>query len=172
MPLVRLVTYPGPVLRKRAKVVKEVGGKLIETADAMFEIMRENSGIGLAGPQIGLSKRLLVLDIRQDDLPNYVMINPRITRREGSVDAEEGCLSLPDVFGDINRAERVEVAYIDRDGEEQTLEAEGMLARAIQHEIDHLNGVLFIDRLNKAQRRGVEQALRELSDAAKEKDTS
>ncbi len=172
MPLVRLVTYPGPVLRKRARPIKEVGGKLIETADAMFEIMYENRGIGLAGPQISLSKRLLVLDIRQDGCPNYVMINPQITRREGSVDAEEGCLSLPDVFGDINRAERVEVAYIDRDGEERTLEAEGLLARTIQHEIDHLNGVLFIDRLNKAQRRSVEQALRELSDTAKEKDTS
>lgn len=172
MPLPRLVTYPGPVLRKQAKSVKNVDGKLIETADAMFEIMYENSGIGLAGPQIGLSKRLVVLDIRQDGCPDYVMINPRITRREGSAEAEEGCLSLPDIFGDITRAERVEVAYIDRDGEEQILEAEGLLARAIQHEIDHLNGVLFIDRLNKTQRRAVEQALRELAEASRERDTS
>ena len=166
---IRLVTYPGPVLRKKASAIKNVDGKLIETADAMFEMMYENNGIGLAGPQIGMSKRLLVLDIRQDGRPNYVMINPRITRREGSIDAEEGCLSLPDVFGDVNRAERVEVAFVDRDGEEQILEAEGLLARVIQHEIDHLNGVLFIDRLDKARRRAVEQALRELSQASKER---
>ncbi len=169
MPLIRIVTYPGPVLRKKASAIKSVNGKLIEAADAMFEVMYENSGIGLAAPQIGLSKRLLVLDIREDGMPNYVMINPRITRREGSVEAEEGCLSLPEVFGEIERAERVEVAYVDRDGEERTLEAEGLLARAMQHEIDHLNGVLFIDRLNKARRREVEQQLRELAEATKER---
>ena len=165
----RLVTYPGPVLRKQAKSIKGVDGKLIEIAGEMFEVMYENSGVGLAAPQVGLSKRLLVLDIRQDGFPDYIMINPRITRREGSIEAEEGCLSVPELFGDVNRAELVEVAYVDRDGEEQTLEAEGLLARAIQHEIDHLNGVLFIDRLEKSQRKGLEQQLRELAEATKER---
>ena len=168
MSLVELVTYPGPVLRKQAKSVKSVDGKLIEVADAMFGVMYENSGVGLAAPQVGLSKRLLVLDIREEGRPDYVMINPRITRREGSVDAEEGCLSLPQVFGDVIRAETIEVAYIDRDGEERTLEAEGLLARAIQHEIDHLNGVLFIDRLAKSHRRSVEQQLREMAESIRE----
>jgi peptide deformylase len=167
MSSIRLVTYPGPVLRKQAKPIKNVDGKLIETADAMFDVMYDYNGIGLAAPQVGLSARLLVLDLRQEGSPDYIMINPRITRREGSLDAEEGCLSLPEVFGDINRAELIEVAYIDRDGEEQTLEADGMLARAIQHEIDHLNGVLFIDRLDKATRKAVERQLRELAETTK-----
>ena len=165
---IRLVTYPGPVLRKQAKPIENVDGKLIKTADAMFDVMYDYNGIGLAAPQVGLSARLLVLDTRQEDSPEYVMINPRITLREGSLEAEEGCLSLPEIFGDITRAELIKVAYIDRDGEEQTLEADGLLARAIQHEIDHLNRVLFIDRLDKATRKTVEQKLRELADATKE----
>jgi peptide deformylase len=168
----RLVTYPGPVLRKQAKSITSVDGKLIEIAGEMFAVMYENSGIGLAAPQVGLSKRLLVLDIRQDGFPDYIMINPRITRREGSVEAEEGCLSVPELFGEVDRAELVEVAYIDRDGEEQILEAEGLLARAIQHEIDHLNGVLFIDRLEKSQRKALEQQLRELAEATKERNAA
>lgn len=163
MPKLNLVTYPGAVLRKQAAVVKNVDGRLIKTADEMFSIMYENNGIGLAAPQVGVSRRLLAIDVREDGQPVYVMINPRIVRREGEVEGEEGCLSLPDIFGEIKRAESVEVKYIDRDGEEQTLVAEGMLARAIQHEIDHLNGVLFIDRLEKSRRRLVEPQLRELA---------
>lgn len=169
MAQIRLVTYPGPVLRKRAKLIKSVDGKLIETAGAMFEIMFEHNGIGLAAPQVGLSARLLVLDLHREGEPDYVMINPRITSHEGSFEAEEGCLSLPEIFGDINRAERIEVAYLDRNGEECTLVTEGLLARAIQHEIDHLNGVLFIDRLDKVARKAVEQQIRELADATKER---
>jgi peptide deformylase len=169
MPPLRLVTYPGPVLRKQAKSIKNVDGKLIEIAGEMFEVMYENSGIGLAAPQVGISQRMLVLDLRQDGFPDYIMINPRIIRSEGSVDAEEGCLSVPELFGEINRAELVEVAYIDRDGEEQILQAEGLLARAIQHEIDHLNGVLFIDRLERSQRKAIEQQLRELAEATRER---
>lgn len=169
MPALNLVTYPGPVLRKQAAVIKAMDANLIKTADEMFEVMYENNGIGLAGPQVGMSRRLLVIDIREDGKPVYVMINPRITKREGEVECEEGCLSLPDVFGDVKRAERVQVVYIDCDGEEQTLEAEGMLARAIQHEIDHLNGVLFIDRLEKSQRKAVEPRLRDLTHSSKQK---
>jgi peptide deformylase len=167
VPKYNLVTYPGPVLRKRAAVVKDVDGELIITADEMFSIMYENNGIGLAAPQVGVSRRLLVIDVREDGKPVYVMINPRLTKRDGEVEAEEGCLSLPDIFGEVKRAERIEVKYVDREGEEQTMEAEGMLARAIQHEIDHLNGVLFIDRLEKSRRRVVEQQLHDLATAGK-----
>ncbi len=169
MSSIRLVTYPGPVLRKQAKPIKNVDGKLIETSDAMFDVMYDHNGIGLAAPQVGLSARMLVLDLRKEGESDYVMINPRITRREGSLDAEEGCLSLPEIFGDITRAELIEVAYIDLNGDERTLEADGLLARAIQHEIDHLNGVLFIDRLDKATRKAVERQLRELAEATKER---
>lgn len=167
MPKLNLVTYPGPVLRKQATAVKNVDGKLIETAEEMFSVMYENKGIGLAAPQVGLSRRLLVIDVREDGKPVYVMINPRIIKREGENEGEEGCLSLPDIFGEIKRAESIEVTYVDRDGEEQTLVAEGMLARAIQHEIDHLNGVLFIDRLEKGRRRQIESQLRELAAMSK-----
>jgi peptide deformylase len=137
-------------------------------ADEMFDLMYENHGIGLAAPQVGLSKRLLVIDVREDGQPVYVMINPRIVKREGDVPGEEGCLSFPDVFGEVKRAERIEVAYVDRDGEERILEAEGMFARVIQHEIDHLNGVLFIDRLDKSHRHVIDPQLSELVDAAKQ----
>lgn len=165
----RLFTYPAPVLRKQASPVKNVDGNLVKTAEEMFSVMYDNSGIGLAAPQVGMSKRVCVIDIREDGRPVYVMINPRITKREGEeVEIEEGCLSVPEVFAVVKRAERVAVAYIDLNGEEQTLEAEGLLARAIQHEIDHLNGVLFIDRLKKPGRRQIEQQLRELSDTARE----
>jgi peptide deformylase len=97
------------------------------------------------------------------------MINPRVTKREGEVENEEGCLSLPDIFDDVKRAERVQVSYLDRDGGEQILEAEGMLARAIQHEIDHLNGVLFIDRLGETRRQLLAPQLRELAETSEGK---
>ncbi|MBI5116769.1 peptide deformylase [Candidatus Poribacteria bacterium] len=168
-PKLSLVVYPASILRKQATIVKTVDGPLIKAADAMFSIMYENHGVGLAAPQVGMSKRVLVIDLRQDDQPIYVMINPRITKREGETEAEEGCLSLPEVFGQVKRAERVEVAYVDREGEERTLLAEGLLARAIQHEIDHLNGVLFADRVAEAQKKLVDQKLRELAESAKQK---
>ena len=168
VPKLNLVTYPGPVLRKQAAAVKDVDGELIKTAEEMFSIMYENHGVGLAAPQVGVSRRFVVIDVREDGRPVYIMINPRLTRREGEAETEEGCLSLPDVFGEVKRAERIEVTYVDGEGEEQKLEAEGLLARAIQHEIDHLNGVLFIDRLEKSRRRLVEQQLHELAASGKE----
>lgn len=166
MSKLQLVTYPAPVLRRQASAVKNVDGELVKATDEMFEVMYENSGIGLAGPQVGLSKQILVIDVRQDERPTYVLINPRVIKREGEAEAEEGCLSLPDIFGDVKRAEHVQVRYVDRDGEEKVLEAEGLLARAIQHEIDHLNGVLFIDRLGETRRRILEQQLRALAESA------
>ncbi|GAB4339472.1 MAG: peptide deformylase [Candidatus Abyssubacteria bacterium] len=166
MSKLQLRIYPDPILRKQAESVKDVDGKLIETADEMFALMYENSGIGLAGPQVGLSKRILVLDLRQDNMPVYVMINPTITKREGLAEIEEGCLSLPEIFGEVKRAERVQVSYVDRDGEERTLEAEGLLARAIQHELDHLNGVLFIDRIGETRRQLLLPQLRSLAEDA------
>lgn len=167
--MLHLVTYPAPVLRKQAADIKNVNDDLIKTADEMLAVMYENKGIGLAGPQVGVSMRILVLDLRQDNRPVYVMINPRVTKREGEAEIEEGCLSLPDIFGEVKRAERVQVSYIDRDGEERTLEAEGLLARAIQHEIDHLNGVLFIDRLGETRRQLLVPQLHELAESSKGK---
>ncbi|RJP25873.1 MAG: peptide deformylase [Candidatus Abyssobacteria bacterium SURF_5] len=165
MSKLQLTTYPAPILRKQAEPVKNVDGELIQTAEEMFTLMYENRGIGLAAPQAGISRRLLVIDLREDNQPVYIMINPQITKREGLVETEEGCLSLPEIFGDVKRAERVQVSFIDRDGESRILEAEGMLARAVQHEIDHLNGVLFIDRIGETRRQLLTPQLRALAEA-------
>jgi len=170
MSKLRLFKYPAPILRKQALTVKNVDGDLIKTAEEMLTLMYENKGIGLAGPQAGISKRVLVLDLREDNQPVYVMINPKITKREGSAETEEGCLSLPEIFADVKRAARVQVSYVDRDGNEQLLEAEGFLARAIQHEIDHLNGVLFIDRLGDTRRQVLAPQLRALAEETEKKD--
>ncbi len=169
MPL-RLFKYPAPILRKQALAVKNVDGNLITTAEEMLTLMYENKGIGLAGPQAGISKRVLVLDLREDNQPVYIMINPKITKREGSIETEEGCLSLPEIFADVKRAEHVQVSYVDRDGNEQVLEAEGLFARVIQHEVDHLNGVLFIDRLGDTRRQVLAPQLRALIDATEKED--
>ena len=162
---IQLITYPAPILRKQAEAVKNVDGDLIQTAEEMLTLMYENNGIGLAGPKAGISKRMLVIDLREDGRPVYIMINPAVTKREGLVENEEGCLSLPDIYGEVKRAERVEVSYLDRDGECRSLEAEGMLARAIQHEIDHLNGVLFIDRIGETRRQLLSPQLKTLAEA-------
>jgi peptide deformylase len=164
MSRLQLITYPASILRKQADAVKNVDGELVQTAEEMLALMYENNGIGLAAPQAGISRRVLVIDLREDGRPVYILINPQITKREGLVETEEGCLSLPEIFGEVKRAERVEVAYIDRDGESRTLEAEGMLARAIQHEIDHLNGVLFIDRIGETRRQALAPQLRALAE--------
>ena len=170
MSKLRLFKYPAPILRKQALTVKNVDGDLIKTAEEMLTLMYENKGVGLAGPQAGISKRVLVLDLREDNQPVYVMINPKITKREGSAETEEGCLSLPEIFADVKRAARVQVSYVDRDGNEQLLEAEGFLARAIQHEIDHLNGVLFIDRVGDTRRQVLAPQLRTLAEATEKED--
>jgi peptide deformylase len=145
-----------------------VDGGLIETADEMLALMYESNGIGLAGPQAGIPKQMAVIHIREDDHPPLILINPRIIKREGTAEVEEGCLSLPEIFADVKRAERVQVAFIDRNGESKIIEAEGILARALQHEIDHLNGVLFIDRLGETRRRLLAPQLRALTEDLEE----
>lgn len=164
----KLVKYPAPILRKQAETVKNVDGDLIETAGEMLTLMYESNGIGLAGPQAGIPKQMAVIHIREDDQqpPPLILINPRIIKREGALEVEEGCLSLPEIFADVKRAERVQVAFIDRNGESKIIEADGLLARALQHEIDHLNGVLFIDRLGETRRRLLAPQLRALTEAS------
>jgi len=159
-----LIKYPAPVLRKPTETIKEIDAELIQTADEMLTLMYEKNGVGLAGPQAGISKRIAVIDLREDHHPVYVLINPRVVKREGAVETEEGCLSLPEIFTDVKRAERVKVEYIDREGETRSIEAEGLFARALQHEIDHLNGVLFIDRIGETRRRLLAAQLRALTE--------
>ncbi len=132
------------VLRKKSKIVKEINDKIKMLIEDMFETMYAANGVGLAGPQVGILKRLAVIDIGEGPL---VLINPEITNEEGSQIDTEGCLSIPDEQGDVDRPFSLTVKALNENGEEFTLDADGYLARAICHETDHLNGVLFIDKI-------------------------
>ena len=136
-----------PVLRTKAKKIDEITEKINDLIDNMFETMYAEDGIGLAAPQVGILKRIAVVDIQEDN--KIVLINPEIIEEEGKAVMEEGCLSIPGETGDVIRAEKIKVRTLDRDGNEIEFKAEGLEARAIQHEIDHLDGILFIDKVVK-----------------------
>jgi peptide deformylase len=145
MSFMQIRTIGDPVLRTKAKSIDEVTKKINDLIDNMFDTMYEEDGIGLAAPQVGILKRIAVVDIREGN--KVVLINPEIIEEEGKAIREEGCLSIPGETGDVIRAEKVKVRSLDRDGNEVEFEAEGLEARAIQHEIDHLDGILFIDKV-------------------------
>ena len=141
-----------PVLRERTAPVAAVTDELRALIDDMFETMYAAEGIGLAAPQVGRSERVFVADV--DGTP-YVFVNPEIVSSEGLDRAEEGCLSIPEIFGDVNRPDWVHARALDRDGNPFEIEATGLLARCIQHELDHLDGKLFIDYLSLLKRKFV-----------------
>lgn len=145
--------YPDPVLKKKTAPVEKIDDSLNRLIDDMVETMHAAAGVGLAANQIGISLQLAVIDIGEHGgegvrHPLVVLINPEIVSLEGSVTAEEGCLSVPDFSETVKRAARVKVRATDRRGRPFEMEAEGLMAKALQHEIDHLNGILFIDRLS------------------------
>jgi peptide deformylase len=150
-----ILKYPDPRLREVAKPVATVTPEIQALVDDMAETMYESSGCGLAATQIGENHRIFVVDCAGEDEPSdfRVFINPEILNTEGDQMWNEGCLSFPGVSEEIKRAERVRVRALDRDGKPFELEADGLLAVAIQHELDHLNGVLMIDKLNALKRR-------------------
>ncbi|MDX9913119.1 MAG: peptide deformylase [Candidatus Moranbacteria bacterium] len=141
----KIVTYPNPVLDKKAQNIKNpLEPKIQKLIPEMLVAMRENNGMGLAAPQIGESIRLCVIDYMGNA---YILINPKITAHSKiKIDAEEGCLSFPGKFIPVNRFETVQVRYLNEKGEKSKIKATGLLARALQHEIDHLDGILFINR--------------------------
>jgi peptide deformylase len=141
-----------PVLRQRAAEVAAVDDDLRRLIDDLFETMRAARGVGLAANQVGIAQRVAVVDVGEDDPPPLVLVNPRLIERSGSQVGEEGCLSIPEIYGDVERAETVVLEALDRDGRPYTLRATGFKARAIQHEIDHLDGVLFLDHLSAVKR--------------------
>ena len=142
-----------PVLRQKSRAVARVDDEVRRLVDDLFETMRAAKGVGLAANQIGVARRVAVVDIGEEDPPPLVLINPAILERsEEDETAEEGCLSIPDIFGDVTRAARVVVEALDQDGNKIRTEAHGYKARAIQHEIDHLDGVLFLDHLSAVKR--------------------
>jgi len=150
MSLLDIYVLGAPVLREETKVVDEVTDELRSLIDDMFETMYAAKGIGLAAPQIGRSERITVIDV---DGRQLVLVNPEIVLAEGKEREEEGCLSIPDIYGDVDRAKRVVVRALDRDGKPFEIDAEDLLARCMQHEIDHLHGRLFIDHLSLVKRR-------------------
>lgn len=143
MALLEIKTAGNPVLKTVCAPVEKIDKRLRKFLDDMAETMYASDGVGIAAPQVGESIRVCVVDV--DKKNRYDLINPVITYREGSVIDNEGCLSCPDLFGDVERAAKIRVEYTNRFGKKKTLEAEGLLSRCIQHEIDHLDGQLFID---------------------------
>ncbi len=150
-----ILKYPDPRLREVAKPVEQVTDELRSLIDDMAETMYASKGCGLAATQIGVDKRIFVVDCAGEDEPSQLMafINPEIVETDGSQTWDEGCLSFPGVSEEIKRAERVKMRALDRSGKPFELEADGLLAVALQHELDHLNGVLMIDKLNALKRR-------------------
>jgi len=138
-----------PVLRQRSAEIGPVDDEVRRLVDDMFETMEAARGVGLAANQIGIARRVAVVDADGD---RFAMIDPVILEAEGSATAEEGCLSIPEIYGDVTRPERVVLEASDRDGTRYRREATGLKARAIQHEIDHLDGILFLDHLSLMRR--------------------
>ena len=150
-----ILTIPDSVLRKQAKPVERVDEDLRKLMDDMLATMYDAPGIGLAAPQIGISRRLIVMDPAKEEAPKtpLIMVNPEILERSGEMRIhEEGCLSIPDFTAEIERPAKTRVAFLDRAGKKQEMELEDIWSTLVQHEIDHLNGVLFIDYLSRLKR--------------------
>ncbi|MBF0499568.1 MAG: peptide deformylase [Candidatus Riflebacteria bacterium] len=155
----RILHLGEEALRRDSEPITAIDDKLRVLVVDMFETMHKARGVGLAAPQIGINKRLMIIDVDEHPL---VFINPEIIRKSGKETCEEGCLSLPGLRENVSRATKVLANAIDLDGKSFEIEAEGLLARAIQHEIDHLDGVLFIDRISKARRIQIKRDLERL----------
>lgn len=153
MPLLNIELLGSEVLRAPATEVGEVDAELRRLIDDMFQTMYEAEGVGLAAPQVGISRRLIVVDVREEGREPFALVNPRIVESSaGREKGEEGCLSIPGLVSVVERAERVVVEGLDRDGNPLRVEGAGLLGRCLQHEIDHLDGVLFIDRISPLKR--------------------
>jgi len=150
-----IIYLPDPILRQQSQPVERVDQELSSFIEDMIETMYDAPGIGLAAIQVGVPRRLLVIDVAGKDEPNnpQVFINPELVATGDDTNVyEEGCLSIPDYYAEVERPEAITVRHLDRDGKERVTEANGLLATCLQHEIDHLNGVLFIDHISKLKR--------------------
>ena len=175
MAILPIVTYNDPVLREKGKPVEEFTDEISEFVEDMFETMYNSEGVGLAAPQVGVSLRIFVLDAdnmmeEEDEKPGpMAFINPEIIEKKGvKIPMDEGCLSIPEVTDKVIRPETVVVKYKDENFEEQIIEASGWLARVIQHEYDHLDGILFIDYLSVFRKRMHKSDLMEIENGERE----
>ena len=154
-----ILEFPDPRLRTRASPVESVDDGLKSLIDDLFETMYEAPGIGLAATQVNVHKRVLVADVSADKSEPYALINPVILEKDGVTVTEEGCLSVPGYYEEVERAEHIRVKFMDRLGDDVEMEAEGLLAVCIQHEMDHLEGKLFVDYLSEAKRSRIRKKL-------------
>ncbi len=154
MALLEIKKYPDRILKEKAGLVTEINSDLQRLIDDMIETMYAARGIGLAANQVGVSKRICVIDasVNGEKMPLFVLINPKIIEKKGVIECEEGCLSIPEYRAKVKRAEEVLARGLDRKGKMIEISGSGLFARAIQHEIDHLDGILFIDKLSPIKR--------------------
>ncbi|MBI2919978.1 MAG: peptide deformylase [Planctomycetes bacterium] len=165
----KILKYPDPALTRVAEAVEAVDDQVRAMAEEMFMAMAEARGVGLAGPQLGYLRRLIVINTTPGTPDNEkAFVNPRIVWQEGEVTASEGCLSLPFVNGKVARAERIRMEAVDLQGAPVTVEADALLARILQHEIDHLDGILIFTKFSALDKAANQRALRDLERAAKE----
>lgn len=159
MAIRQILHYPDPRLRRRAEPVTQVDAQIRAVVDDMVDTMYQAPGIGLAAPQIDVLKRIIVIDTSEtkDDL--HVFINPEIVSRDGEQTLEEGCLSVPGIYDNVTRAQRITVRALDREGQPFELEASGLLATCVQHEVDHLEGKLFVDYLSRLKQQRIRKKL-------------
>ena len=170
MTILEIYTFPDPILRQKTKAVTVFNHELAETTQSMLETMYVSGGIGLAAIQAGLLKQIIVIDLKSGEeeislREPHVFINPEIVKESGTTVSEEGCLSVIEFRGEIERAEKITVEYQNVRGEAQKMDAEDMMSICLQHEIDHLNGVLFIDHLPVLKQKMVKKRLTKLAKA-------
>jgi len=162
---VRIIKYPHPTLRHKSKPLRRVDAGLKKIVAEMLELMYEDRGIGLAANQVDLPYRLFVMNVEGDPAvkeSEFVFINPVLSQPKGSTEAEEGCLSLPEIYAQVKRPEKIVISAYSLTGEEVHYEASGLFARAIQHEFDHLDGTLFIDRVGPSAKLAIKEAVSDL----------
>ena len=156
-----IVLYPDPVLRQKTKPLKEINKEVYKKVEEMMELMYHAQGVGLAAPQVGWAVRLFIIDVDGTNRGEKVFINPIIVEEFGELHKEEGCLSFPGITSKIIRAQRIKGQAYNLKGQKLELEGEGLAARAWQHELDHLNGELFIDKMSPSNRLAISQQLKE-----------
>ncbi len=159
MARLEVLTFPDERLRTKAEPVENVDDDIRQLVDDMFETMKEEKGIGLAATQVNVHKRVVVMDVSEEQNEPRVFINPKIVEKDGTTVHEEGCLSVPGNYAKVDRAETIVVEALDRDGTPYELKADGLLAICIQHELDHLEGKLFVDYLSPLKRQRIRKKL-------------
>ena len=162
MAILNILHYPDPRLREKALPVESVDGEIKQLVSDMFETMYDAPGIGLAATQANVQKRIIVIDVSEDKSQPLCFINPEILESDGEEAMEEGCLSVPGIYEKVKRADKIKVRALDREGKQFELEAEGILSTCIQHEMDHLEGKLFVDYLSELKRQRIRKKLEKL----------